>query len=633
MRDVWNIHTKNGNTSAAYGAEGKEVEIMGRIIGIDLGTTNSLAAVWQEGGSRLIPNSLGEYLTPSVVSFDDKGMVYVGKIAKERLISHPEQTASVFKRFMGTEKTYSLGGKSYRPEELSALVLRKLKEDAERYLGDKVDEAIISVPAYFNDMARKATKDAGALAGLHVERIINEPSAAARACRGWNQSSMQLADETLLVFDFGGGTLDVSLVDCFENVIEIAAVSGDNHLGGSDFDRVIAELFCSENLLVLDELPLKRQRVIFESAAKAKCALTKEEHTVMTVSDEGYHKQMELSSRKLIQSSMHLFHRMIVPVQSVLNDARKKTLEISKVALVGGSCKMPAVQQYLRRFLPESQMSVSNPDYVVALGVGIYAGIKERSEDIKDMLLTDICPFTLGTGVQNGADAANPIMAPIIERNSTLPCSRVQKFQTAGDFQKTVKIDVYQGEEYYVKDNICLGEMNVEVPIALKGQESVTVRYTYDINGLLIVDVKVDSTGRETSQIMMTGTNTITPKEMESLVKELERLKMPPAENEEFQMLFALGERLFAQSTGGLREEISRRLQYFQYLLDKEQDPYRIMKWKVNLQGFLESAGEYLDTMGFSWQQEDDDSWYQERKEDEESEEGYIRWYDGHLTS
>ena len=216
---------------------------MGKIIGIDLGTTNSLAAVWEEGKSCLIPNSFGEYLTPSVVSLEEEGIVYVGKTAKERLISHPDRSVSLFKRFMGTDKTYKIGGKKYHPEELSAFVLRRLKEDAERYLGEPIEEAVISVPAYFNDMARKATKNAGELAGLKVERIINEPSAAALACRGQAQEE----DETFLVFDFGGGTLDVSLVDCFDNIIEIIAVSGDNRLGGSDFDEEIARQFCKEN--------------------------------------------------------------------------------------------------------------------------------------------------------------------------------------------------------------------------------------------------------------------------------------------------------------------------------------------------------------------------------------------------
>lgn len=608
---------------------------MGRIIGIDLGTTNSLASVWQDGRSRLIPNSLGEYLTPSIVSIDHDGHVCVGKIAKERLASHPEHTAALFKRFMGTEKKYVLGGREYRPEELSALVLRRLKEDAERYLGEPVEEAVISVPAYFNDMARKATKDAGTLAGLRVERIVNEPSAAALACRSAGKEGRAEEDETLLVFDFGGGTLDVSLVDCFDNVVEIVSVSGDNRLGGSDFDRMAAEQFCKENGLCFDSLPLQRQNIILRSAAQAKCMLTETEHTVMTVADGEFQGKMDFSNKKLIQISMPLFHRMLVPVKAVLNDGQKERLEISKVVLVGGSCKMPTVQQYLRHFLPYGQITVMDPDHMIAIGVGVYAGIKERNEEVKDLLLTDICPFTLGTGVYNESDPRRSVMAPIIDRNSVLPCRKEQRFQTAADFQKSVKIDVYQGESYFADENIYLGELSVDVPMALKGQESVTVCYTYDINGILVVDVRVDSTGKQARQIITTGKFTIAPAELEQYLEALEKLNILPADEEENQMLIAWGERLFTQAAGNLREEVGRRIQYFQYLMNQEQDPYKIRKQRKNIADFFEHADNYLNSFEDAWQSiEDDTSWYEERLENmQEAEEESIKWYDGHLTS
>lgn len=584
---------------------------MGRIIGIDLGTTNSLASVWQDGESRLIPNSLGEYLTPSIVSIDDSGQVYVGKIAGERLTSHPEHTAALFKRFMGTEKKYTLGGREYRPEELSALVLRRLKEDAERYLGEEVKEAVVSVPAYFNDMARKATKDAGALAGLHVERIVNEPSAAALACRGAGKEGQAREDETLLVFDFGGGTLDVSLVDCFDNVVEIVSVSGDNRLGGSDFDRAVAEQFCRENDICFDALSPRRQNILLRSAAQAKCMLSETEHTVMAVADGEFQRKMELTNKKLIQISMPLFHRMLVPVKAVLNDSQRERLEISQVVLAGGSCKMPTVQQYLRHFLPCGQMTVLDPDHMIAAGVGVYAGIKERNEEVKDLLLTDICPFTLGTGVYNKADVRRSIMAPIIDRNSVLPCRKEQRFQTAADFQKSVKIDVYQGESYYVDENIYLGEISVDVPMALKGQEAVTVCYTYDINGILVVDVKVDSTGKQARQVITTGKYTMDPAELEQYLKALEQLNTLPADAEENQMLIAWGERLFAQATGELREEVGRRIQDFQYLMNQEQDPYKLKKSRKTIADFFERVDSYLNSFEEAWQDtEDDSSWY-----------------------
>ena len=243
---------------------------MGRIIGIDLGTTNSAAAVWENGESHLIPNAFGDYLTPSVVSIGKDGTVYVGKIAKERLVTHPEDTVSVFKRFMGTEKIYSLAGKKYRPEELSALVLKRLKEDAEHYLGEEITEAVISVPAYFNDLARNATKNAGELAGFHVERIINEPSAASL----YYQCRSQMEDAVMLVFDFGGGTLDVSLVECFDNIVEILAVSGDNHLGGSDFDRLIADMFWKSCGLSENRFSAEDAAIVLERAENCKFELT-----------------------------------------------------------------------------------------------------------------------------------------------------------------------------------------------------------------------------------------------------------------------------------------------------------------------------------------------------------------------
>lgn len=602
---------------------------MGKIIGIDLGTTNSLAAVWQDGKSRLIPNSFGEYLTPSVVSMGEDGIVYVGKTARERLISHPHQTVSIFKRFMGTGKIYELGGKEYRAEELSALVLRKLKEDAERYLGEPVEEAVVSVPAYFNDMARKATKAAGELSGLRVERIINEPSAAALACHIRNREE----DETFLVFDFGGGTLDVSLVDCFDNIMEITAVSGDNHLGGSDFDKIIAEEFCKEHNLNFSELSRQRQEVLLESAARAKCTLTEKNDAVMQVSDGEFKGRMEIDNKKLIQISMPLFRRMSIPIKRVLHDADKNMLEISKIILVGGSCKMPSVQQYLRHMEGEHKMIVSEPDYMVALGVGIYAGIKERKDDVKDLLLTDICPFTLGTGIQNEADVNRPVMSAVIERNSALPCSKVKRFFTANDYQRHVKIDVYQGEEYYVDNNICLGEINVDVPPAPRGHESVTVRYTYDINGILIVDVKVDSTKEEVQQIMTTGADTIEPEKIKQYIEELEKLKFYPANQEENQMVSARGERLFAQSSGMLREEIAGRLQYFQHLLQVEQDNYKIKKWKKKLESYFGNIEEHLGNADAYEMPENIDLWFQEDSDKEdELEEEYFLWCDGRLT-
>lgn len=607
---------------------------MGRIIGIDLGTTNSLAAVWEEGHAQLIPNSFGEYLTPSVVSMDKDGTFYVGKVAKERMVTHPKDTASVFKRFMGTSKTYRLAGKAYRPEELSALVLKRLKEDAENYLGEPVEEAVISVPAYFNDMARNATKNAGKLAGLKVERIINEPSAAALACQERDSEK----DALMLVFDFGGGTLDVSLVDCFDNIIEILTVSGDNHLGGSDFDQVIAKEFCRENNLQWEKLNGEKQAVILESATHTKTALTEQEEYTMQVGAEEIQGSLVLSRKKLIEISEELFMRMSLPIQRVLADGKAALSELSKIVLVGGSCKMPVVQKYLEHILGTKEIHTVNPDYMIALGVGVYAGIKERNEEIKDMLLTDICPFSLGTGVHNDNDEDNPLSSVLIERNTALPASREISLYTVHDNQTKMRIEVYQGEEMYAKNNLLLGELMVKVPKASKGKETVRLRYTYDINGILVVDAEVVSTGAKEQLVIVNKENTLSQEEMESRMKELEKLKIHPREKEENQLLLERGERLYKETIGDMREGIGERMKYFSYLLEK-QDEIRIKKWHKRFSAYLDGVEEYLQSIIQPWENVGGFAqWYSENSEEDEEEnkeeqQEYEYWKGNYYTS
>lgn len=607
---------------------------MSRIIGIDLGTTNSLAAVWEDGYAQLIPNSFGEYLTPSIVSMEADGTFYVGKVAKERMVTHPKDTASVFKRFMGTSKRYKLAGKEYRPEELSALVLRKLKEDAEAYLGEPVEEAVISVPAYFNDMARSATKNAGELAGFKVERIINEPSAAALACQKQNQEE----DALMLVFDFGGGTLDVSLVDCFDNIIEILAVSGDNHLGGSDFDLVIAKEYCKENQLNWENLDGEKQAVILESAINAKIALTEQENCHMLVNMENISGSMELSRKKLIQVSQELFYRMSEPVQHVLMDGKTSIDEIQKVVLVGGSCKMPIVQKYMEHLMEDRQIYTINPDYMIALGVGTYAGIKERNEDVRDMLLTDICPFSLGTGVHNVGDEENPLNKIIIERNTALPASREAILYTVYDNQERVEVEVYQGEEMYAKNNILLGKLKVNVPKAPKGEESITVRYTYDINGILIVDVKVNSTKEKKQLVILNKENNMSEGELQKRMKALEKLKIHPRDKEENQLLLARGAKLYTETVGYMREDIEGKVKYFTFLLGK-QDEIQIQRWAKQLTTYLDSIEQYLQSVQEPWEKVNDFvQWYEESstqatQEEKETWQEYEDWKGTYYTS
>ncbi len=522
------------------------------VIGIDLGTSNSLVSVWRETSAELVPNALGSVLTPSAVSIAEDGSVLVGQAALDRIVCAPECSASGFKRFMGTDKKYFLGGQTFAPEDLSALVLRKLKDDAGQWLGEDVSEAVISVPAYFNDAQRAATKAAGRLAGLRVERILNEPSAAALTCRLYDQST----DMKALIFDFGGGTLDVSIVDCFENMLSVMAVSGDNQLGGRDFDRQIALGYCEANGLDLDLLSPLAQADLLQRAEACKRELSNKKETLLHIAAGEAAGKLELTNQKLIDMSGPLFQRMGTPVRRVLADSKTRLREISHIVLVGGSCNMPVVQAFLSRLLRREVGHPFSPDTVVGLGLGIYAGIKERREEVRDIIMTDICPFTLGTSVVGSKEDDTLHMASIIERNSPLPCSRVKKFWTTTANQTKVRIDILQGEGFYSKDNLLLGEMTLNVPPAPEGKECVSVRFTYDINGLLEVEGTVPSTGEVRREILLGKRSGMTEEEARQRMQALAALKRPPHEEEEARALLAWGERLYAQTTGEERTAV-----------------------------------------------------------------------------
>ncbi len=433
---------------------------MGKIIGIALGTTNSLAAYSDGGKCILIPNRHGDYLTPSVVCVGEDGTLAVGKAAVERQLTNPELCASEFKRGMGQGKRYALDERSFSAEELSALVLKSMKEDAEAFLGEPIEEAVISVPAYFGDKARRATRKAGLLAGLKVERIVNEPSAAALSFRQLNPD----IEGIILVIDVGGGTLDISLVDCFENVVEIVSVSGDNRLGGIDFDRALARAFCRRKNVVYDTLKRQTQIRLLRAAERAKRKLSIEEQTEMKADCEVLSGSWTLSRKDLIRESADVFERIKKPVQRVMTAGKLKLKQLAGVILVGGSSKMPVVQEYVRYLLPGVKIEMLHPDYIVGLGVGSYAGIKERRGEAQELVLTDVCPFSLGTHVHNHMDPKKPLMSVIIPRNSPLPSSRFDTFTTTHDNQTKVNIGVFQGEELYAADNLKLAELNIEVP-------------------------------------------------------------------------------------------------------------------------------------------------------------------------
>lgn len=561
------------------------------IIGIDLGTTNSLVAVCIDNKCEVIPNSFGEELTPSVVSIDDDGSILVGKIAKERLISHPELTASSFKRYMGTDKKIKLGDRFFRAEELSSFVLKKLKEDAEKYLNEEVTEAVISVPAYFNDYQRSATKAAGELAGLKVERLINEPSAAALAYKIDKNKN----ECNFLVFDIGGGTLDISVIEIFENVIEVTSVAGDNHLGGDDFNNAIVEDFLRCNNLNKNNIDQKKLAVLKKSAESCKFELTKDENAVvnlsMTIDDKEYSSYV--SNKKIIDISCELFARIEEPFTKALRDSNKTIDDIDDVILVGGSSKMPVIRAYVKHLFKREPLIDIDPDQIVGYGAGIQAGIKERNINVKDILLTDVCPFSLGIATVGDEILENKFSA-IIDRNSILPTSIAQIYTTTYDFQEIIKIEVYQGESLDITNNIKLGEFDVKVPKNIKGKELVEVRFTYDINGILEVQTTVLSNNDIKKQVIVSKGSRLTKEEINKKLKELSKYKLNNKDTDESKMLIAVGERLFEEASGEIRNRISYLLSYYSEML-KTHDFIKIKKAYNDIMMEFKQIDEYYN--------------------------------------
>lgn len=535
------------------------------IVGIDLGTTNSLIAVYRNGKSELIPNEFGEYLTPSVVHINKDKEVIVGKSAKELLIVDPDNTVSVFKRSMGLKKSYSLRGGKYQPEELSAFVIKKLVEDARRELKEDIEEVIISVPAYFDDVRRKATKRAGEIAGVKVERLINEPSAAALACRMEEEEE----DCIYMVFDFGGGTLDVSIVECFDNVISVNAVSGDNHLGGSDFDDVIAKYICKELGKEYKKLSKQDQSIVLRKAEQLKKKLSVDREAEISLDLDAVKGTVSLTQEKLVEISAKIFSRMKKPIRQVLNDCEFRLEDISKIVLVGGSSKMTVVSMYLYYLLQKDLFTSGDSDETVALGLGYYAGMKSRNEDIRDLVMTDICPFSLGVDTHNESDIANPYFSPIISRNSVLPISKWDYYTTVRNNQREIELNIYQGDEYYAKNNIHLGKMTVKVKPRPAGEEKIKVRFTYDINGILDVDVEVESTRMTYQKTIVNKELGLSDKELQKQMEKLAELKKDPKSKEENQYLITLANALYRETSGDVRNYIAGIIDYFDRVLSE----------------------------------------------------------------
>lgn len=529
------------------------------MIGIDLGTTNSLVCVWEENGVRLIKNRFGDVLTPSIVSFDPDGTIYVGKTAKERLVTHPETTFREFKRDMGTDVKFKAYDQTYTPEELSALVLKQLKEDAEFELGHPVEEAVISVPAYFDDKQRAATRNAGLLAGLKVERLINEPSAAALSYHMEHYDE----DEMFVVFDFGGGTLDVSLVDSFDNIIEIQAISGNNRLGGKDFNTLIAYDICAQNNIFWNKLSSQTKEIILREAEQVKIKLTDEENAAIELRIDGKEYSYELDNQRLIDLSGELFTGIRKALTRVMNERMLTPNDISRVIMVGGSSKMPVVRQFISRLFQGRISDSGNPDEIVCLGTGVVCGIKQRKDKIKDIVISDICPFTLGV------NTVGDIMSPIISRNQVLPCSNMYLFTTVYDYQEEILFVVYQGEDRIASRNLSLARIELVVPPKPKGQVVVTVRFSYDINGLFDIDVDCLDTGEHIHRELH-NFGRMTEEEIQARKAVLEKMKIHPREEERNKCLLERANALYIECNSKQQEFLIRAVNRFEEALNSQ---------------------------------------------------------------
>lgn len=545
------------------------------IIGIDLGTTNSLCSVWRDGETELVPNALGEILTPSVVGLSDQGEIIVGRAAQERLLTHPEQTVATFKRYMGTERLTALGKHNMRPEELSALVLKALKADAEAYLGEAVTEAVITVPAYFNDTQRKATRAAGELAGLKVERLVNEPTAAALAYGLHERNS----EKTFLVFDLGGGTFDVSILELFDGIMEVHASAGDNFLGGEDFVTQMCEAFCQDKQLDWVRLSQANQQALRASCEKAKRVLSNQAtatvEVVLQVNKNAEAYQWSISDAEFEQICQPLLERLRSPIERALRDAKLRVRDLDEVVLVGGSTRKAIVRKLVTRLFDRLPLRHINPDEVVARGAAVQAGLKSRDAALQEVVMTDVSPYTLGieTSVEVSPNQyQSGVFSPIIERNSVIPVSREDTFYPLQDNQGRLQLKVFQGEARHTKDNIALGEIDLALPKKPSNELPVRVRFTYDVNGLLEVEATIVPTNETKTLVIEQNPGLLTSEEIRQRLAKLDKLKIHPRDQAKNQALMARAERLYSQRLGGEREFIGRQLDQFVAVLNRQDE-------------------------------------------------------------
>ncbi len=560
------------------------------IVGIDLGTTHSLISTFRDGEPKLIPNGLGDFLTPSVVSVDANGAILVGRAARDRLITHPECTVAQFKRAMGSRKTFRLRDKTFLPEELSALVLRALKEDAEAFLGEPVIEAVISVPAYFNDAQRKATKAAGQLAGLKVERLINEPTAAAVAY-GLPQIDKELR---FLVFDLGGGTFDVSILELFDGTMEVHAASGDNFLGGDDFDQALVNAFLASRKMHPENLDSRSLAKLKRRAEAAKIRLSSEKSTDLAMEIAGNIDTWNLTRDDFEELSKPLLQRLRIPVEKALRDSKLHTSDLDSVILVGGSTRIPIVRSLVARMFGRIPLTHLDPDQIVALGAGIHAAMKEKDHALREVVMTDVSPYTMG--IEIAREVAPETyqgghFLPIIERNTTVPVSRSHLINPVKEGQAILELEIYQGESRLVANNVHLGRLKVPLPKGTRDELVVEIRFTYDINGLLEAEAHVLKTGAKFSVVIEENPGVLSKGEIEERFRALADLKIHPRDQAENRALLARLERLYEESLGGQRDYLGQETTAFAVALEK-QEPKAIAAAKERANAAARTAEE-----------------------------------------
>lgn len=536
------------------------------IIGIDLGTTNSLVAVWQNGQAVLIPNALGETLTPSAVSLGDDDTVLVGRAARDRWLTQPETGAVSFKRYMGSNRVLRLGKRAFRPEELSALVLKSLKVDAERFLGEAVTQAVITVPAYFSDAQRTATRQAGELAGLTVRRLVNEPTAAALA-----YGLQEAADEsTFLVLDLGGGTFDVAILERFEGLMQVRASTGDNFLGGEDFVAVLIELVRK----AWPELPQEYlapalHARLWREAERVKRALGTVEQEEFTLEWEGKSYRHTLRAEAFETACEPLLQRFRRPIERALRDAKLDASNLDQVVLAGGATRMPMIRRLVAKLFGRMPAMNLNPDEVIACGAAVMAGLVARDKALQEIVMVDVCPYSLGTAVARMVDGTkhSGLFDPIIERNTVVPVSRESSYCTSVDNQPVVTIEILQGEARLVKDNILLGEIQVNVPPRPAGEIDVTVRFTYDASGIFECEVKVPKIDVVERLVLQGMPNSLSPEEIAERLARLASLKIHPVAQQINITTLARAERLHEELLGSARREFGHCVLRFESAL------------------------------------------------------------------